>query len=67
MNGRVVPDRGVSASEAKLLSLWLQRFYDWGAEGEQGGGKKGEILRGFTAGDAERFKVEELVEEVEKV
>ncbi|EER25924.1 hypothetical protein D8B26_008248 [Coccidioides posadasii str. Silveira] len=66
MNGTVVPDRGVSLDEAKLLIMWLQRFYDWGVDGSQGG-RKGEMLRMFSRGDVEGFKVEDLVEEVERV
>lgn len=66
MNGTVVSDKGVSLDEAKLLIMWLQRFYDWGVDGSQGG-RKGEMLRMFSRGDVEGFKVEELVEEVERV
>ncbi|KAK2750160.1 hypothetical protein FQN57_004656 [Myotisia sp. PD_48] len=66
MNGSVVEDKGVSVDEAQLLSMWLQLFYDWGAEGVgPDGGKKGEILRMFTKGDTDRFNVEELIEEVQ--
>lgn len=68
MNGTVMADKGVSNDEAKLLVMWLQRFYDWGVEqGEAAGGKKAEMLRTFTKGDVGSFKVEELVEEVQKV
>ncbi|KAL1956104.1 hypothetical protein VTO42DRAFT_7623 [Malbranchea cinnamomea] len=66
MNGTVLPDRGVSVDEARLLVMWLQKFYDWGEDGQQGG-RKAEMLRMFSAGDVERFKIEELVEEVERV
>ena len=66
MNGTVVPDRGVTVDEAKLLVMWLQRFYDWGDDG-LGGGRKAEILRMFSRGDAEGFKIEDLVDEVERV
>ncbi|EEP82852.1 conserved hypothetical protein [Uncinocarpus reesii 1704] len=66
MNGTVVPDKGVSLDEAKLLIMWLQRFYDWGVDGSEGG-KKGEMLRMFSRGDVAGFKVEDLVEEVERI
>lgn len=66
MNGTVLPDRGVTVDEATLLAMWLQKFYDWGDDG-LGGGRKAEILKMFTAGDAEGFKIEELVDEVERV
>ncbi|PGH27918.1 hypothetical protein AJ80_00468 [Polytolypa hystricis UAMH7299] len=69
MNGSVVADRGVSVEEAKWLVMWLQRFYDWGSSSEDDGkgGRKGEMLRMFTRGDTKGFRLEELLEEVEKV
>ncbi|PGH29543.1 ATP synthase mitochondrial F1 complex assembly factor 1 [[Emmonsia] crescens] len=66
MNGSVVADRGVSVDEAKLLVMWLQRFYDWGPDGQQAG-KKAELVRKFTQGDVNGFKLEDLLEEVEKI
>ncbi|KAF3481828.1 ATP11 [Arthroderma uncinatum] len=68
MNGTVVTDRGMTTDDAQLLVLWLQRFYDWGAEGAGSeGGRKGEMLRMFTKGDTEGFKVQELIDEVQRV
>ncbi|KAK2848510.1 hypothetical protein FQN49_005654 [Arthroderma sp. PD_2] len=68
MNGTVVTDRGMTVDDAQLLVLWLQRFYDWEAEGAGSeGGRKGEMLRMFTSGDAEGFKVQELIDEVQRV
>ncbi|KAJ5151347.1 uncharacterized protein N7482_010599 [Penicillium canariense] len=64
MHGQVVPDRGVSTSEATWLVSSLQRFYDFGG---QASGRKGELVRMFTRGDVENFKVEELMEETERV
>lgn len=64
MHGQVVPDRGVSTSEATWLVSCVQRFYDF--EG-QASGRKGELLRMFTKGDVENFKVEELLQETEKI
>ncbi|KAJ5247677.1 hypothetical protein N7468_002660 [Penicillium chermesinum] len=64
MHGQVVPDRGVSTSEATWLVSCVQRFYDF--EG-QASGRKGELLRMFNRGDAENFKVEELLQETEKI
>ena len=64
MHGQVVPDRGVSTTEATWLVSCVQRFYDFGG---QASGRKGELVRMFTAGDAENFKVEELMEESEKI
>ncbi|EEQ91927.1 hypothetical protein RJZ56_007553 [Blastomyces dermatitidis] len=66
MNGSVVQDRGVSVDEAKLLVLWLQRFYDWGVDGKQAG-KKADLVRMFTQGDVNGFKLEDLMEEAEKI
>ncbi|KAK2751876.1 hypothetical protein FQN55_008618 [Onygenales sp. PD_40] len=66
LNGTVVADRGISVEEAKWLVMWLQRFYDWGVDGNQAG-RKAEMLRMFTQGDVQGFKLEELMEEVEKV
>ncbi|KAJ5646281.1 hypothetical protein N7490_002653 [Penicillium lividum] len=64
MHGQVVPDRGVSTMEATWLASCVQRFYDF--EG-QASGRKQELVRMFTQGDAENFKVEELMAEAEKL
>lgn len=64
MHGQVVPDRGVSTSEATWLVSCVQRFYDFGG---QASGRKGELVRMFTRGDVENFKVEELLEESERI
>lgn len=64
MHGQVLPDKGVSAAEASWLVSCVQRFYDFGGEAS---GRKGELLKMFTSGDVEHFKVEELMEEAEKI
>lgn len=64
MHGQIVPDGGVSAPEATWLVSCVQRFYDF--EG-QASGRKGELVRMFTRGDVENFKVEELLEESERL
>ncbi|KAE8144361.1 ATP11 protein-domain-containing protein [Aspergillus avenaceus] len=64
MHGQVMPDSGVSTSEATWLVSCVQRFYDFGG---QASGRKGELLRSFTNGDAEGFKIEDLMEEAEKL
>ncbi|KAH8703320.1 ATP11 protein-domain-containing protein [Talaromyces proteolyticus] len=64
MHGQVMPDSGVSVSEASWLVSCVQRFYDYDGEGS---GRKGELLRMFTRGDVEGFKVEDLVDETEKI
>lgn len=64
MHGQVMPDRGVSTADATWLVSCVQRFYDFGG---QASGRKGELVRMFTQGDVENFKVEELLEESEKI
>ncbi|KAJ5092032.1 hypothetical protein NUU61_006902 [Penicillium alfredii] len=64
MHGQVVPNAGVSTSQATWLVSCVQRFYDF--EG-QANGRKGELLRMFTRGDVQNFKVEELMEETERI
>ncbi|KAJ5826030.1 hypothetical protein N7474_003168 [Penicillium riverlandense] len=64
MHGQVMPDSGVSTTEATWLVSCVQRFYDFDG---QASGRKGELVRMFTRGDVENFKVEELLEETERV
>lgn len=64
MHGQVMPDAGVSTSEATWLVSCVQRFYDFGG---QASGRKGELLRMFTRGDVEGFKIEDLMAEAEKL
>ncbi|KAI5299498.1 hypothetical protein KEM56_003196 [Ascosphaera pollenicola] len=66
MNGTILPDKGVSIADAQLLSMWVQKFYDWGVNASMGG-KKADLLRCFTAGDTNGFKIEELMDEVERL
>ncbi|KAE8353876.1 ATP11 protein-domain-containing protein [Aspergillus coremiiformis] len=64
MHGQVMPDSGVTTDEATWLVSCVQRFYDFGG---QASGRKGELLRSFTRGDTETFKIEALMEEAEKL
>lgn len=64
MHGLVMPDRGISTTEATWLVSCVQRFYDFDG---QASGKKSELVRMFTRGDVENFKVEDLVEETERL
>ncbi|KAL4754270.1 hypothetical protein BDW72DRAFT_167114 [Aspergillus terricola var. indicus] len=64
MHGQVMPDSGVSTAEATWLVSCVQRFYDFGG---QASGRKGELLRMFTQGDTQNFKIEELMAEAEKL
>lgn len=63
-----MPDRGITVEEAKWLLLCLQKFYS-GQEASDSVGELGprrKLMEQFTQGDGS-FKVEELLEEAEKV
>jgi len=62
LQGQVVEGTGVSVDEAKWLVMCLQKFY--GVGGEKSGRRR--LLELFGKGDA-AFKVENLVEEAEKI
>lgn len=75
--GQVTPDRGVSVEEGKWLIMQLQRFYCVGEEVEEREASKSKVsaemkkrrrrlVEMFGRGD-EAFKVEELVEEAERL
>lgn len=63
MQGQVVEGRGVNVEEARWLVLCLQKFYG-GEEGDQVSRRR--LLEKFSQGD-ETFRVEELVDEAEKI
>ncbi|KAG7007250.1 DNA-directed RNA polymerase II subunit RPB11 [Physcia stellaris] len=62
LQGDVVEGRGVSVEEGRWLLMCLQKFY--GGVEEKGERKK--LLEQFSQGDG-GFKVEELLEEAEKI
>lgn len=62
LNGSVVEGRGVSVEEGRWLLMCLQKFY--GMQGEERRRRK--LLEQFTSGDG-GFRVEELLEEAEKI
>lgn len=62
LQGQVVEGRGVSVDEAKWLVMCLQKFY--GISGEKS--ERRRLLELFGKGDS-AFKVEDLVEEAEKI
>ena len=62
LQGQVVEGRGVSIDEAKWLVMCLQKFYGLGGENSD----RRRLLELFGNGDAS-FKVEELIEEAEKI
>ncbi|KXL51376.1 hypothetical protein M433DRAFT_57172 [Acidomyces richmondensis BFW] len=69
MEGRVMENRGISVEEGKWLLMCLQKFY--GFEAENTGAKENamrrkRLMEQFTGGD-EGFKVEELLQEAERV
>ena len=57
----MVDGRGITADEGKWLLMCLQKFY--GAEHKV---ERKKLLEQFSQGDG-RFKVEQLLEEAEKV
>ena len=61
LNGTVVEGRGVSVEEAKWLLMCLQKFYGMEANVE-----RKRLLEQFSQGDG-GFKVEQLLEEAEKI
>jgi ATP synthase mitochondrial F1 complex assembly factor 1 len=67
LNGSVVDGGGVSVEEGRWLLMCLQKFYDF--EGHGGGigkEKRQGLLEKFSKGD-ERFSLEELVDEAERI
>jgi ATP synthase F1 complex assembly factor 1 len=67
LNGSVMEGRGVSVEEGRWLLMCLQKFYDF--EGHGGGigkEKRQGLLEKFSKGD-QGFRLEELVDEAERV
>ncbi|KAL9022526.1 MAG: hypothetical protein Q9185_000236 [Variospora sp. 1 TL-2023] len=63
MQGQVVDGRGVTVEDARWLVLCLQKFYSIDSGDHSGRAK---LLGMFSKGDI-AFKIEELVEEAEKI
>ncbi|KAF2452494.1 ATP11 protein-domain-containing protein [Lineolata rhizophorae] len=73
MQGGVVEGRGVDVDEGRWLVMCLQKFYAMGEQPEEesavareGKERRKRLLEMFSRGD-EGFKVEELVEEAERI
>ncbi|GAB7334691.1 hypothetical protein MBLNU13_g06635t1 [Cladosporium sp. NU13] len=69
MEGRVSEDRGVSVDEGKWLLMCLQKFYGFEAQSDaakESREKRRKLMEQFSGGD-EAFKIEELLEEAEKL
>lgn len=69
MEGRVQENRGVSVDEGKFLLMTLQKFYGFEALSgiaKESAKKRSQLMQQFSGGDAS-FKVEDLLEEAEKV
>jgi ATP synthase F1 complex assembly factor 1 len=69
MEGRVSEDRGVSVDEGKWLLMCLQKFYGFEAlsgAAQESREKRKKLMQQFSSGD-EDFKIEELLEEAEKL
>ena len=62
LQGHVVEGRGMTVDEGKWLLMCLQKFYGGGEEKTE----RKKLLEQFSQGDG-RFKVEELLEEAEKI
>jgi len=69
MEGRVGENRGLTVDEGKWLLMCLQKFYGFEAHSDaakENAGRRRKLMEQFSGGD-EGFKVEELLEEAEKV
>ncbi|KAK3498423.1 ATP11 protein-domain-containing protein [Neurospora crassa] len=71
MQGQVMEDRGVKPEDAQWLLMCLQRFYGgWdgtgGEQGQQRANERRNLLDWFASGD-QRFSVEKLMEEAERM
>lgn len=69
LEGRVMENRGISVEEGKWLLMCLQKFYGFEAHTEtakENAERRKKLMEQFSGGD-EKFKVEELLEEAEKV
>ena len=62
LQGHVVEGRGMTVDEGKWLLICLQKFYGGGEEKTE----RKKLLEQFSQGDG-GFKVEELLEEAEKI
>ncbi len=63
LHGNVVQGRGVTVEEGKWLLMCLQKFY---TAGEDTSGSRRRLLERFSIG-AEDFRIEDLLEEAEKI
>lgn len=71
MQGQIMEDRGVTPENAQWLLMCLQRFYGgWdgtgGEQGQQRANERRNLLDWFARGD-QRFSVEKLMEEAERM
>ncbi|WPH01026.1 ATP11 protein-domain-containing protein [Acrodontium crateriforme] len=69
MEGRVMENRGVSVDEGKWLLMCLQKFYGFeplSAGAKANAERRRKLMEQFSGGD-EKFKIEELLEEAEKL
>lgn len=69
LEGRVMESRGISVDEGKWLLMCLQKFYGFQAHtdaAKDNAGRRKKLMEKFSGGDSS-FKVEDLLEEAEKV
>ncbi|EKG14633.1 ATP11 domain-containing protein [Macrophomina phaseolina MS6] len=64
VQGTVLDNRGISVDEGKWLLMCLQKFY--GLQAEEPGSNRKKLLEMFSRGDG-AFKIEELLDEAEKI
>lgn len=69
LEGRVMEGKGITVDEGKFLLMNLQKFYGFEAHSDaakENKERRKRLMEQFSGGD-ENFKVEELLEEAEKV
>ncbi|KXT12314.1 hypothetical protein AC579_6206 [Pseudocercospora musae] len=69
LEGRVMENKGITVDEGKFLLMNLQKFYGFEAHSDaarENKERRKKLMEQFSGGDA-KFKVEELLEEAEKV
>lgn len=65
LQGTVVEGRGITAEEGRWLLMCLQRFYG-AIGGKEEQRKRKDLLHAFSSGST-GFKIEDVLEEVEKI
>lgn len=69
MEGRTMENRGIAVDESKWLLMCLQKFYGFEAHdaaAKENADRRRKLMEKFSGGD-ESFKIEDLLEEAERV